>query len=365
MKKIIMPLLVLLLFSVLLVAEALNNDSIRNYLLERLSSSGTATFGVRTVTYNGPYGPRNAGVIWVTDSNNQFVKTIKVWASNYRYTLRRWIASSNQNTTGAITSASLNSHQLHNVSWDGRNSQNTEVPDGTYKFNIEFTEHNATASNMGKYKQVSFVKGTEPVDLVIPNETYFRDMSLTWTPIITNGTISGRVLSTGGTPISGAVVTAGNQTDISSLSGEYTLSLVPGIYTLICSATGYISQNLDNVNVIAGQTSPLDITLGSVSNEDPNNSPAALFLSSPYPNPTRTYCKVNFRVKPAQPYELSVYNSRGQIMRRVSGVSSDTSLMELSWDGKDSHRQICPSGLYFIKLRSGEEQVIRRLTLSR
>ncbi len=360
-----MPLIVLLLFSVLLVAEALNNDSIRSFLLERLSSSGTATFGVRTVTYNGPYGPRNAGVIWVTDSNNQFVKTIKVWASNYRYTLRRWIASSNQNTTGAITSASLNSHQLHNVSWDGRNSQNTEMPDGTYKFNIEFTEHNATASNMGKYKQVSFVKGTEPVDLVIPNETYFRDFSLTWTPIITNGTISGRVLGAGGAPLSGAVVSAGNQTDISSLAGEYTLSLAPGIYTVICSATGYSSQTLENVSVLAGQTSPLDFSLASVSNDDPNSSPAALFLSSPYPNPARTYCKVNFRVKSAQPYELSIFNSRGQIVQSVSGVSTDAKLLELSWDGRDSHGQSCPSGLYIIKLRSGGEQVIRRLSLSR
>jgi len=365
MKKFVMPMLVLMLFTVLLVAEALNNESVRSYLMERLSSSGTAAFGVRTVTYHGAYGPRNAGVIWVTDSNNQFVKTIKVWASNYRYTLRRWIASSGQNTTGAITSASLNNHQLHNVSWNGLNWQNAEMPDGTYKFNIEFTEHNATTSNMGKYKQVSFVKGPDPVDLEIPNETYFQNLSLTWTPVITNGTISGIVTDLGGSPISGAFITAGNQTDTSDLSGEYTLSLVPGLYTVICTATGFATQTLENVSVIAGQTSPLDFSLGSVSNSDLNSSPAALLLSSPYPNPTPSYSKVSFRVEPSMPYELTVFNSRGQVLQSVSGVSSGTNTMEHVWDGKDSRRQNCPSGLYYIRLRSGTEQILRKLSLIR
>jgi hypothetical protein len=59
--------------------------------------------------------------------------------------------------------------------------------------NVEFTEHNATAGNMGKFKQITFTKGSEPVNLTIPNEQYFRDNTLSWTPVIQNGTISGIV----------------------------------------------------------------------------------------------------------------------------------------------------------------------------
>jgi len=78
----------------------------------------------------------------------------------------------------AITSASLNSHQLHNITWNGKDYQGNSLPDGDYKVNVEFTEHNASANNMGKYKQLTFTKGTEPVTLTIPNETYFKDMDL-------------------------------------------------------------------------------------------------------------------------------------------------------------------------------------------
>jgi len=156
LKKWMIPVLAILMMATLLMAEIIrSNDAVANRLVNLLTE-GNAAFSVRTVTYNGPYGPRNAGVIWITDGNNQFVKTVKIWANNYRWTLVRWIASSSQNMTGAITSASLNSHQLHNVSWDGKNYQNVAMPDGEYKFNVEFTEHNATAANMGKFKQITF-----------------------------------------------------------------------------------------------------------------------------------------------------------------------------------------------------------------
>ena len=115
MKKLIVPIILLIVLS-LCFGDILNGEDsiIGGFLNDR--AEGNLAFSVRTATYNGAHAPRNAGAIWVTNSQNQFVKTIKKWASNYQYTLVRWIASSQQNTTGAITSASLNSHQLHNVS---------------------------------------------------------------------------------------------------------------------------------------------------------------------------------------------------------------------------------------------------------
>lgn len=182
MKQIILLLTLALLSSFLLSQEKPLSFAAK----QDRTTEGTLNFSVRTVTYNGQYRPRNAGVIWITNAANQFVKTIKVWASPYRYTLIRWNASSGGNTTGAITGASLNNHQLHNVTWNGADYQGVQVPDGDYKVNVEFTEHNATASNMGKFKQVTFTKGTDPVNLTIPNETYFQNMSLIWTPSVAN-----------------------------------------------------------------------------------------------------------------------------------------------------------------------------------
>lgn len=358
-----MPLIVILLFSTLLIAEIMHRRDDLAVYLNRLITPGTASFGVRTVTYNGPYGPRNAGAIWVTDANNQFVKTIKIWASNYRYTLIRWIASSGQNTTGAITSASLNNHTLHNVQWDGRNWQNGEMPDGEYKFNIEFTEHNASAANMGKYKQISFVKSPEPVNLTIPNDTYFRDMSLTWEPVVLDGTILGVVRDENNSPIMGAMVSAGGQNVSSNSTGNYLISLAPGTYSLTCTATGYHPYSQDDIVVLPNTNTFVDISLAVVSNQDTHAIPGALILAPPYPNPTISTSKISFFSGNAASYELNIFNLRGQKVRNIRGNNSSGGWQDIVWDGKDDKHQSCPAGTYIIQLQSGNQSRIQKLNI--
>ncbi len=359
-----MPLFIILLFATLLVAEVIHSRPNLAAAMNRLVTPGTASFGVRTVTYNGPYGPRNAGAIWVTDSNNQFVKTIKVWASNYRYTLIRWIASSGQNTTGAITGASLNFHTLHNVQWDGRNWQNGDMPDGEYKYNIEFTEHNASASNLGKFKQISFVKSPEPLQLTFPNESYFQDLSLIWEPVLANGNIRGTVADGNNHPISGAIITAGGQSDTSNAAGNYLLSLPPGLYSLYCTATGHQSYSLNNVEVNSGEDTIVDIILATVSSSDPLAIPTALVLAPPYPNPTPEGTKISYYSSIAGNFELKIFNLRGQLIRSIRTEKTGNGWQEINWDGRDSTNRPCPAGTYLMLLQSGGLQRSQRLTIS-
>ena len=177
-------LLMVILFSIcllfsrqIILPEGVYVDQLRN-------TDGTMTFTVKTVTYNGSYHPKNIGAIWITNSSNQFVKTIKVWAASRRSHLVKWVASSGNNTTGAVTSATINSHQLHTVTWNGKNTSNVAVPDGNYNINVEYTESASTTSNPGKYKVITFNKGNTPVDTVPTADAFFTTMHLTWAPVI-------------------------------------------------------------------------------------------------------------------------------------------------------------------------------------
>jgi flagellar hook assembly protein FlgD len=229
------------------------------------NTEGSLAFTVRTVSYNGSYHPRNVGAIWITNSSNQFIKTIKVWGQEYRYVLVKWVASSGNNTTGAITGASLNNHQLHSVTWNGKNTSNVTVPDGDYKVNVEFSEHNASTNNPGKYKFVTFTKGDALVDITPPNETYFSDMHLVWTPTApANGTISGTVKNSSNQPIGGAIITIGSITATSAPNGSFSFTLQPGTYSLTCSAVNYLPQTLNNVAVTSSQTTTANFILEPV-----------------------------------------------------------------------------------------------------
>ena len=340
----------------IITPEGVHVDQIRN-------ADGSVTFTVRTATYNGPYAPRNAGAIWITNGSNQFVKTIKVWASNYRYTLVRWIASSNYNTTGAVTSASLNNHQLHTVTWNAKNAAGVLQDDGNYTFNVEFTEHNATSSNMGKYKTVTFSKSVTHVDQTYPNETFFRDMHLTWTPIVQNGTISGTVLGTNNAPLNGAVIMAGTQTVFSGANGAYTMSLTPGTYDVSCMFDGYETQTQYGVVVASSNTSTLNFNLTAVANDDPAVSGAELVLAQNYPNPFKGATTLRYYLPKAAPAAVSIFNIRGQKVAELASPAKAQGWNEAVWDGKDFNGKPVSTGKYLCVLFYGDETLYRPMTV--
>lgn len=365
LKKLIVPAVAMFMMLALLFAEVSLTDNAASRYLLTLLTDGTATYTARTVTYNGFYGPRNAGVIWVTDADNNFVKTIKVWANTYRYTLVRWIANSSQNMVGAITSASLNNHQLHNVQWNGKNWQNQDMPDGTYKINIEFTEHNASTANLGKYKQIVFTKGTEPVTLTLPNESYFQNLSLSWAPVIVNGTLSGTVTNTSSIPIEGATISANSASATTNAQGQYSLSLPAATYSVSCSAAGYQDYSLADVAIVAGQTTTLNISMGAVANLDETESSPNAMSSRVYPNPTHSPSQMQFFTKSKERYTFRVFDLRGRIVRTITGVSAEKSQNRLTWDLLDSNGLPCPNGRYILQLDTGDKTYTHKLMISK
>ena len=135
------------------------------------------TVQFKTVTFNGHYAPRNVGAVWIMDNNNQFVKTLELWAAKRSKYLTKWKAASGSNTVDAVTSATKNSHVSHTDHWDGTDVNGNVVPDGPYHVYIEFTEFDGT----GKWTQMDFDKGPNPVDLSLPDEQYFIQKHLTFT----------------------------------------------------------------------------------------------------------------------------------------------------------------------------------------
>lgn len=367
MNKYVLTLSILILSLIticIIYAERLDNKNLDVRLVR--NTDGTLSFSVRTATYNGPYAPNNAGAIWITDANNQFVKTIKVWASIYRYTLVKWIASSGNNTSGAITGASLTNHQLHNVSWNATNVANNLVADGDYKINIEFTEHNATTNNPGKYKAITFTKGTSIIDLTPPNETYFRDMHLVWEPVIpANGFISGLVTDSQNHPIAGATLTADNYFTTSSSLGYYSLEVPAGVYSVICSATGFSPYTQNNVVVQSGQTMTVDFHLDEISNIDSYNNITTTILIRSFPNPFNTTTSLRYFLPKTALTTIQIFNIRGQKVKSLLSSMQTNGWHTIQWNGTDTKGNLLPSGQYVCRISSNEKTKLTTLNLQK
>ncbi len=148
------------------------------------SSSGcTLSVSVRTVTDNGGYSPRNVGAIWIAQGSGTFVKTLARWAQSRIGELTLWnsataAANLRRNVVDAVTSATLSSHQTHNVSWNCTDTNHAVVPDGAYRVYFEMTDDNQSGPNMF----VPFTKGPTAATVSPPDATYFKGISLVFKP---------------------------------------------------------------------------------------------------------------------------------------------------------------------------------------
>ena len=145
------------------------------------STNGTLTFTVKSITNNSTYSPRNVFAIWIKDSTGNFVKSIKVMAATRKQHLVKWKASSNSNTTDAITGSTLSNHQTHTVTWNGTNVAGTVVPDGKYTICVEYSSTNSASNgNQGPFLTLDFHKGKVSEHVAPANETYYQNIVADW-----------------------------------------------------------------------------------------------------------------------------------------------------------------------------------------
>ncbi|HPR16675.1 MAG TPA: T9SS type A sorting domain-containing protein [Candidatus Cloacimonadota bacterium] len=84
-----------------------------------------------------------------------------------------------------------------------------------------------------------------------------------------------------------------------------------------------------------------------------------------YPNPCNPSTTINFSIEPNEPYELSIYNIKGQKIRTFSKhqITNSTN-HQIVWNGTNSNGRECSSGTYFYKIISdGKELASRKMLL--
>jgi len=87
-------------------------------------------------------------------------------------------------------------------------------------------------------------------------------------------------------------------------------------------------------------------TWGQTTANDDNTAPAVEALSiSASPNPFNGNVALKVNSKTSQPAKLTVYNTKGQLIRTISAPANSN----VFWDGRDLNNQTVGNGIYFIK----------------
>ncbi len=100
-------------------------------------------------------------------------------------------------------------------------------------------------------------------------------------------------------------------------------------------------------------------------------------VSNMAPNPTRG--TVTFSVAVPRSYEdtdrgpsriptdvdVRVYNVRGQLMRTIKSASELNTVLTMRWDGTTQDGTPAPSGIYFLRVKAGDTEAVRKIVLLR
>ena len=85
-------------------------------------------------------------------------------------------------------------------------------------------------------------------------------------------------------------------------------------------------------------------------------------LSQNYPNPFNPSTTISYKLSSQElnNARITIYNTKGQLIRTFSNLSSNGSIV---WDGKDNNNNIVNSGVYFYKLDYIETSQVRKMIL--
>jgi len=132
----------------------------------------------------------------------------------------------------------------------------------------------------------------------------------------------------------------------------YTYTL-PGLYSVRLVINNGERSVIKNDFIHVEPLSADDIVLPPVSN-----------LSDPYPNPFRGKTLMNMQVNEPGKVNITVYNIKGQKVRKLMDSFSETAYHQIVWDGYDEKGGKASSGIYTIQIRHKNKVVgIKKVTL--
>ncbi|MCX6827869.1 MAG: T9SS type A sorting domain-containing protein [candidate division Zixibacteria bacterium] len=98
---------------------------------------------------------------------------------------------------------------------------------------------------------------------------------------------------------------------------------------------------------------------------DPAAGLARWELEQNFPNPFNPVTRIAFRLPMAGEVTLSIYNIRGQLVKRLCHEEFSAGVHQLEWNGTDENNKDAASGIYFYRIQAADFVSTRKMLLLR
>jgi len=96
-----------------------------------------------------------------------------------------------------------------------------------------------------------------------------------------------------------------------------------------------------------------------------DNSLKTFQLFQNYPNPFNPTTSINYNLSATSNIELKIFNQLAQEIQTIINSRQPAGIHQVKWDGRDSNRNLMPSGLYFYRLKAESFVETRKMILLR
>jgi len=148
-----------------------------------------------------------------------------------------------------------------------------------------------------------------------------------------------------------------------STLGDYHYLLLPGTYSMVILATGYVPDTVRNIAVSDSLATRADIALrrvGVAVNDFPSDIPRSFWLDQSYPNPFNPSTTIRYGLPNKSAVQLSIFNTLGQQVSLLQNGEQEAGYHEVKLDGSG-----LSSGVYFYRIEAGSFVQTRKLLLLR
>ena len=166
--------------------------------------------------------------------------------------------------------------------------------------------------------------------------------------------------------------TAPNSLGSITLTGSSS-SLVPGGHTLVnllvpgdtLNVTVTPSHEIIGIDLDGYEVAVYEFVAGVGVETGSGTPPVGLRLEQNFPNPFNPTTTIAYAIGETTDVSLRIYNTSGKLVRTLVDSRVDAGDHTITWDGRNSTGDAAASGIYFVRLSTGDEVMARKITLVR